>query len=202
MEIEKLDIKNINNFWTWFSDNYKAIGQDFDNEELLNELNDRVNKLGEFAWEIGPGINSVNQLVISPGGDLDLLPYTKKIVSYAKDVPDWEFHYAKPPKQWELIFEFTKNDGSQIEINASQWEYVLLKYDDGMFEIIIQTYDLQQLDKDDKLTAAEILLDGILGEEKRMIYICCIDVVEEFEHQYRNKKSDIRELNNHINGLI
>jgi hypothetical protein len=201
MEIKKLDIESINSFWIWFSDCCDDLGQNFDNEELLNELDDRINELGEFAWEIGPGIFCVNQLVISPGGDLDLLPYTKEIVSYAKVLPNWEFHYAKPPKQWDLIFDFEKHDGSQIEINASQWKYVLLKYDDGMFEIIIQTHDLQQLDEDDQLNATEILLDGILGEENRMLYVCGFDVVDEFEEQFKSKKSDIRDLNNHIKRL-
>src|SRR5579872_4332405 len=151
MGIKKLDTKSIINFWTWFLSNHKSFEWHLDNEELIHELDVRISEFGEFAWEIGPGIVTANQLVISPGGNLDLLPYTKKIVSYAKNIPGWEFHYAKPPKQWELIFDFEKHDRSQVEINASQWKYVLLKYDDGMFEIIIQTYDLRHLDENEQL---------------------------------------------------
>lgn len=202
MEINKLDIGTINSFWNWFSDHHKDFEESFDNRSLINELDDRINSLGGFAWEIGPGAVAENQLVISPKGDLDLLPYTKEIISYAKNIHGWEFHYTKPPKQWELIFDLQKHNGDKIRIDASMWEYVLLKYDDGMFEIIIQTCDLHELNENEKLTVAEILLDGILGEEKRMVYICNIDVVEKLEEQYKNKKSDIKNLNKHFNSLI
>jgi hypothetical protein len=201
MEINKLDIGAINSFWNWFSDHHKDFEKSFDNRSLINELDDRINSLGGFAWEIGPGAVSENQLVISPKGDLDLLPYTKEIISYAKNIPGWEFHYAKPPKQWELIFDYEKNNGHRIRIDASRWRYVLLMYDDGMFEIIIQTRDLHELNENEKLTVAEILVDGILGEETRMIDICNLDIVEEFDDDYKNKSSDIKNLYDHFKSL-
>jgi hypothetical protein len=202
MEIKKLKVKEVNSFWKWFSDNCGYFGQNFDNEELLDDLDNRINELGEFTWEIGPGTSSMNQLVISPGGDIDLLPYTKEIVSYAPVVFDWEFYHAKPPKEWEFIFDFEKDDGNAVEINASQWKYVLLKYDDGMFEVILQTRDLHGFSEDDKIVISEILLDGILGEERRMLFICGVDVTEEFEDSYKLKSSNIKSLSNQMKSLI
>jgi len=199
MEISKLDI---NMFWDWFSKHYKDLGENFDNEKVLNEIDDKLMDLGGFAWEIGQGTKSDNQLVISPGGDLDLLPITKEIVSYAKIIPGWEFHYAKPPKEWDFIFDFEKDNGDVFEINASNWQYVLLKYEDEGFEIIIQTRDLDGLGEDDKLVASEILLDGILGEEVRMLHTSYIDVVKDFDNQHVNKSTDINCLNNHLKTLL
>lgn len=201
MDNSNLNITTIKKFWDWFSAHHNDFGEYFDNEELLSELDHKITDLGDFVWEIGPGINANNQLVISPGGDLDLLSNTKQIISCTKAVPNWEFHYAKPPKQWDFIFDLEKFDGSQVQIDASQWKYVLLKYDDGMFEIIIQTPDLKKLDEEEKLIASEILLDGILGEEKRMLLICDIDVVEEFEMQYANKSNDITKLSDQLISL-
>ena len=199
MNITKIDI---NMFWDWFSNYYKEIGENFDNEMVLTEIDDKLMDLGGFAWEIGPGSKAINQLVISPGGDPDLLPITKDIVSYAKIIPGWEFHYAKPPKEWDLIFDFEKDNGDVIDINASSWQYVLLKYEDGVFEIILQTHDLDGLSEDDRLVASEILLDGILGEEVRMLHINYIDVVDSFDDQHLNKSSDIMYLKNHLKTLL
>ena len=55
-----------------------------------------------------------------------------------------------------------------MEINASQWKYVLLRYEDGMFEVIIKALHLKQLEDNDKVTVSEIVLDGILDEELRI----------------------------------
>jgi hypothetical protein len=199
MGISKLDI---NMFWDWFAKHYIDLGTNFDNEKVLKELDDQLMSLGDFAWEIGPGTKIANQLVISPGGDVTLLPITKEIVSYAKNIPGWEFHYAKPPKEWDFIFDFENHNGEVINIDASNWQYVLLRYEDGGFEIIIQTHDLVGLNEEDKLTASEILLDGALGEEIRMLHICYIDVVERFDNQYVDKSNVMKNLNNHLKRLL
>jgi hypothetical protein len=199
MKFNKLDTHM---FWHWFSSHHNEFGENFDNDKTLAELDNRIMGLGDFAWEIGPGAEDNNQLVISPGGNLDLLPITKQIVSCAMNIPGWVFFYAKPPKEWKLIFHFQKGDGEVIEINASKWEYVLLNCEDDGFEIILQTYYLTNLSEEDKLIAAEILLDGILGEEARMLHITYIDIVEEFDFQNLNEVNDITYLKNHFEKLL
>lgn len=201
MTRSQTDNLKISEFWEWFSGNCEHFGKDFDNEELLNELDIRIGGLGDFAWEMGPGKLKENALVISPGGDADLLEGTRRIVKCAGEQDDWEFYYAKPPKEWELRFNFNSADNKIVEIDGSQWEYVLLRYEDGMFEIIIRTPALNGLGESDKRTAAEILLDGILGEEERIQTISSIDVVEEFEWSYKGKTSNIKNLPDHLNTL-
>lgn len=94
-----------------------------------------------------------------------MLEKAKKIISHTRSYNHWEFYYAKQPKQWELKFSFIGIDGREIFIDASTWEYVLLKYPDRMFDIIIEAPDIESLSDDDKIIAAEILLDGILGKK-------------------------------------
>jgi len=202
MDRPKIDTIKIAEFWAWFSDNCDDFGVDFDNTELLSELDKRIDRLGGFSWEIGPGIVKENALVISPGGDFDLLEESKRIVSGAKECAGWEFYYAKQPKQWELIFDFETSDNKVVEVDGSQWEYVLLRYEDGLFEIIIKAPDLSRFDESDRITAAEILLDGILGEEVRIQSICGIDVVEAFEKPYQERAGNIKNLSSHLKTLI
>jgi len=199
--MNNIDLLIINKFWSWFLSIYNDLGENFENERLLHALDKQILSLGDFAWEIGPGINKLNQLVISPGGDLDLLPSTKKIISYAINLPDWEFFYVKPPKQWNLMFEFEDENGILIDIDATEWKYLLLKYDDEMFEIVIQTHDLLKFNEDDQHNASEILLDGILGEEARMMFISNVSVVGEFEERYKTNSSDLIHLYKQLMSL-
>ncbi|WP_131537265.1 hypothetical protein [Pedobacter nototheniae] len=184
--------------WTWFTEIYNDFGENFENEVLLNKLDEKILSLGDFVWEVGPGIKKDNMLVISPGGDLDLLSQTKEIVSYAIPCDGWEFYYAKQPKQWEEKFIFQKDNNQTIEIDCSSWQYVLLKYQDGMFEIIIKAPNITNLNFDEQLSVSEILLDGVLGEELRMLSIADIDVVNDFEEEYKGKGSIIQVLKNHL----
>jgi len=202
MNSEKLDIKKIKQFWQWFSENCEKFGPEFENSALLNELDDRITSLGDFTWEVGPGKTKSNALVISPNGDIEQLGKTKEIIRNAKECEEWEYFFAKPPKEWDLIFEFETASGDLMQIDASGWDYVLLKYEDGMFEIIVKAYSLRQLDEEDRQVIAEIVLDGVLGEEVRIQKICAIEVVNEFSPQYQNKSSNIKNVANHLKNIV
>jgi hypothetical protein len=199
--MSNLNILEIKNFWDWFYKNCQNFGNNFDNTVLLDELDDWIRRLGDFSWEVGPGKVKENALVISPNGDLELLQETKEIVGNARDCIGWEYYYAKPSKEWNLVFDFETEDENVVEINASNWQYRLLKYEDGMFAIIIKVPNLSRLSNTDKLTTAEIVLDGILGEELRLQTICEIDVEEEFKKPYQSKASDINNLLVHLKSV-
>jgi hypothetical protein len=192
--------EKIEKFWNWFSDNCNKFGSKFENTSLLEELDTRVTSLGDYSWEVGPGKIKENALTISPNGILKLLPETQKIIEHAKTCKDWEYYYAKQPKDWDFVFEYETNDGTNIEINSSSWQYVLLKYEDGMFTIVIEA-KLPELNDDELLAVSEIALDSILGEELRIKTICEIDVVLEIEQKYEMKKGNIQNLFNHLNSL-
>jgi hypothetical protein len=198
----KLNISEIRDFWQWFSANCEKIAIDFENSNLLDELDNRITSLGDFTWEIGPGKIKSCALVISPGGDVELLKKTKEVVKNALECKDWEYYYAKPPKEWDLTFDYETQNGKTILVDASGWEYVLLKYEDGMFEIIIKDFTLCQLDDDEKQIVAEIVLDGVLGEELRMERIFAIEIVDDFAPQYQDKSTNIKKLESHLKSLM
>ena len=199
----QLDEQEVEKFWNWFSNNSQDLGDEFRRKGLISELDKRISKLGDFVWEFAPGKVEKKAFVISPGGDLKLLELSKEVISRAAKCKGWEFHYAKPPKDWELKFDFERADGRMADVDASGWKYVLLKYEDETYEIIIKLPQLlMELGDRDALTATEITLDGILGEERRMRLINGIDVVFEFEEMYKSKASDIQALSEHLSKLI
>ena len=184
----------IRDFWDWFDENSDELAKASGYGSLVRQLDERVRRLGNFVWEIGPGLTKQHALVISPGGDLDLLEESKKIVGLAREKKDWEFHYAKPAKEWDMQFEFGISDGGPVSVDARNWEFVLLGYDDGMFELIIRAPEISLFEEEDRRAAAEILLDGLLGEETRMTLICHIDIVNEFDDAYRGAAANIAKL--------
>ena len=123
-------------------------------------------------------------------------------MKHAKLCASWEYYYAKPPKEWNFVFEFKTADEVSLQVDASGWEYVLLQYEDGMFEVIIKDSSIASLDEDDRQVVAEIVLDGVLGEELRIQKIAGVDVVLEFSPQYENKSTNIKNLANHLKALI
>lgn len=144
-----------------------------------------------------------NALIISPNGDAELLKSAKEIIGQAPKLNEWEFYYSKPPKSWDLFFEMQSRNDEIIKIDANTWKYVLLKYPDNKFEIIIKAPDLKAFDDDAKILAAEILLDGVIGEERRIELIVGIEVVEEFELDHMAKSNDIKKsLSNHLDKLL
>jgi hypothetical protein len=196
-----INVDQVEKFWNWFYTNCQNFGDKFENKALLAELDVRVAKLGPFSWEIGPGKVEENAFVISPNGDIQMLEYTKSIIAKARHCHSWEFYYAKPPKKWELKFDYKTAEDKKLHIDASQWKYVLAQYEDGTFEIIIRPFPLLDLNDQDKLSVAEILLDGVLGEEARMKLISYIDVVEQFEEADQRGVSSIGVLSDHLSSL-
>jgi len=47
-----------------------------------------------------------------------------------------------------------------------------------------------------------ILLDGILGEEVRLLHINHIDIVKKFDNEHLNKSTDIKYLDSHLKILL
>lgn len=194
MEVKEVDILK---FWNWFSTNSKIIESNFENCDMLSNLDLKVRTFGDLAWELGSGIIKQNLFIISPGGNIDLLPLTKKIVGFAPNVDNWEFYSAKQPKDWNLRFSSVNVHGENVTIDANNWQYVLLKYGENDFEIIIYGDELKELCPEDKIKFCEILLDGILGEELRMLNINQIDVVDDFG-EYENNRTSMPFLKEHF----
>ncbi len=188
-------------FWIWFRETGCQLANDFENSALLEELDEQVSKLGQFGWELGPGTNKANALVLSPDGDPELLKLTRSIIAQAPELKDWEFHHAKPPKQWDLKLSLQGSEGEPVWVDARKWRYALLKFPDDLFDIVIVAPDLSSHDESVQYAAACVVLDGVLGEERRLERIANIEVLVEAPPDLESKLSSIADLDDHMTNL-
>jgi len=191
-------------FWQWFESIAAELDENHTNIDLVDELDKRIKSLGSIGWELGPGVinPSAQMLVLTPCGNKDLLPFTKYIISLAPNILGWEFYPAKPPKQWRQSFTIKDDNGQDIKIDASAWRYVLLKFPDNMYDLIIIAPEMANLSDKIRGAAAEIVVDGQLGEELRLEKIANIEIVYSFNDDLPQQKgSSIRDLAAHVNQL-
>lgn len=190
------DKRKIDEFWTWFRSIAASLVANVENSTLLQELDTKINRLGsDLSWEIGPGGCEPWQLVISPNLSRDLRPRAQEIISYAPVVEGWEFHFAKEAERlgYKLLVERT--DGREpIQLDASHWSFVLLRYPDGGQEILLQGDNLASLDDDERWQAAAITLESILGEEVLLDKISEFELVDELEPRFAEKRKPIQRL--------
>lgn len=190
----------INIFWNWFSENEKALMPEVITDNLIDTLDRKILSLGDFSWEIREGEEKDNMLVISPGGDLGLLGQTKEIISSAPNSVYWEFQYYKPAKNWEFRFTLDNYDVKRM-LDASEWEYVLLKFPDATYDIILKAPSLVSLPKDYQNDAIEIVLESSIGEKLRLELIKDIEIVNEIPNEYDGKQASIKFLKDQIYEL-
>ncbi len=165
----------ISELWAWFADRAELLARNTRNEAMHAELDARVSALGPLVWEIGPGLVKPNAFVVSPDGDRELLPLTTQIIAAAPPLADWEWHAARPPKQWNLTFELRADEASR-SIDASRWRYVLYDLGDDVFELTVYALFTEDLRDELRQAAVEIVLQGVLGERRRMSNIRRYDV--------------------------
>ncbi|WP_296151671.1 hypothetical protein [uncultured Flavobacterium sp.] len=190
----------IKKFWEWFSKNESMIAPDKITNALVDKLNDMILSMGDYDWEIREGKNKENMLIISPGGDPDLLESTQEIIKLSPNLKKWEFEYYKPAKAWD--YRFSIDDGGLTRmIDASDWEYVLLKFPGSNYDIIIKADSLKVLPEKYHFSSLNIILESILGEKKRLELIENIDLVTEFPEEYINQKGSIKFLNDQLSDL-
>jgi len=176
---EHMQDRDILTFWNWFTKNSVRLQSNDYDQDILHEL-DRIVSNWDLVWEIGPGLSKENSLTISPNGDKNLLDKAKSIIDKAPQLDNWEFYSAKQSKQnWHLA----KLLDTDLQIDASNWTYVLLKYDDEKIEILLKADTLITLDQEIKEIAADIVLTNLLGEELKIRKIDFIDIVEKFDNE-------------------
>jgi hypothetical protein len=195
------DDKEIHAFWLWFATIADSLGDNFDNASLLHALDAQLLGLGDITWELGPGSKTENMLAISPDGRPELLPLTKHIVSMAPDLPQWEFFPARPAKSASLEFAIIGSSGKEIDIDARPWRYVLFRFPDQTFDLVLEQNNLTKATDDDRYTAAVILLDGLLGEAVRLLRVRDVEPVFSLAFDQEPKASPISALAMHLDLL-
>jgi len=190
--------KEIDNFWNWLKDNIEYLSPKKITEEYIDFLDKEIEKLGDFSWEIGFD-NRIDKkfLTISPEGDVELLELSKTIISKAPNIADWFFYSSKPPKQWKLVFNLLIN-GEKVQFNATEWKYVLYKYPDNVYDVVIKVPFSYKPYEDYFYQIGDIAVTGELGEAFVLEYINDIDLVFEFNEKETGKEKSFPYLKSEI----
>ncbi len=163
---------DITAFWQWFASVADALAVSSPPQALLDELTARLHHdLQVPGWEIGPALGSSagRLLALSPEGDADRLARTGAVVDAAPRVTGWEFYAARPPRPGAPL-RFSMGD---VDVDASGWRFVCLLAPEPDAEetgIVVEQRGLERVlaDPDDRLAAAIICLDGLVGEGRRL----------------------------------
>ena len=158
-------------FWQWFVGVAPKLAKPQPPEGLIDELTVRVQEdLGVPGWEIGPDpAGAPRMFALSPEGDPELLAVTGAVVDAAPALAGWAFYAARPPRPGAPL-RFTMGD---VDIDASAWRFVCLAAPEGGEDetgIVVEQPGLEKRLKreDDRLAAAVICLDGLIGEGRRL----------------------------------
>lgn len=191
-------VSRIDEFWHWFCEVAAALETNVVPPALLKELDDRVRSLDpELSWEIGPGLSKPCQLVISPNLSRDLREKARKIVTRAPTLPAWEFYAARQRKEWQYKLEL---GGDRLTIDASRWTFVLLRYPDGAYEVLLKGRNLPSLSHDERRQAAAITLESILGEDLILDRVSQFELVDSLKPQFAEKERPIQSLREALAG--
>jgi len=194
-----MDKAQIQNFWKWFVKNVSQFKSDDADQKLFDQLDQKIQELGEFDWELGE-LKKEWFFVISPNFNEELLLQTEQIISQAPECPGWIFFSARQKKDWDLIWDMPNAQGSLIKVDARSWEYLLYQFDDGSFDIDISPVGFKG-DLETKYVAIDFVLAGILGEREYLSLIKGINLVNKFKGKDQKMVSELKNLEKHIFSL-
>lgn len=184
-------------FWKWFLEHQDNIIEVNSKDSFVKELDKKVKELGNYSWEIGPGKKNSLAFTISPGGDKELLEKTKKIIGFAPNISGWEFYSSIQIKEWSNFFT-TFINGKKIGVDISKWKYVLYQFEDGTYDIAIKPIPFKKALEDSISELSEMIVDSLIGEEKRIEKIVNLDIVPEFDSEIIHNASKLINLNSHL----
>lgn len=196
------DEKKIDEFWSWFLANKLDLIPEKISDNLIAKLDSKISLMGDFSWEIREGLIEENMLIISPGGDVDLLPCTKRIIELAPKIEDWEFCHYKPSKKWDYQLTLYEESNVKKILDVKDWEYVLYKFHDETFDIILKANNLKSSSEKEKTLIGDIILESIIGEEQSLKFIKNIEFVDEFDNSDIQNKNSIKFLKEHFEELL
>jgi hypothetical protein len=198
-DVKDIIIKAIK-FWTWFETIATELLQNPTRTDLISQIDDRVQSLGNFDWELGPYKEGMFYFSISPNLSNERLELTRQFAKLAPKCEGWVFLPAKPAKEWQGVWKMKNHVGKEILVDSSNWEYVLYGFEDSTFDIDIKVGELEG-DLETHNLAVNIALTGYLGEEEFMTSIANIYIVDEFEDDIKSRATQLQFIKKHIDSL-
>lgn len=190
-------------FWKWFASvSGKLDSSDFSDTELVAELDRRLFNIdSRINWEIGPGIRTSCQLVLSPNFSDDLVPICRTFLDLAPPIKNWTFLLYKPRKDWHNELTVEDAGGQSIQLDTNGWTYVLLRYPDGDSEILIAANEALPFEKESRLRwlAGALVLEALLGEEVVMKHVQTWELVDYMDGGLSADARELRQLPDSFN---
>lgn len=190
-------------FWEWFEAMSSRLAENPIPESLVEEVSERIDRLGHYDWEIGPSPKG-DQLafVISPGLNPELLPLTREVVALAPTLSGWKFFPARPPKAWHMKWTMHFDHGV-MAFDASEWKYVLYQYDDGLVGVDLLAPNISPLlSPEDRESVAQFFLLSVLGEEAFLTKVCEWSLSNSTSLEMSKKSTDVRHLVAHLDRIV
>lgn len=198
----------IDAFWQWFVRTeeqiltFFAADVDDDRATLIESINNQVLDFGLFAWEISPGEQKPFRFTISPNSNAERLALSKLIISKAPPLRNWEYFYAKPAKDWDLVLSVYDDWMMERSIEAFQWHYVLLEYPNDTLELLIQAQNIHFMDEESQRAAVDQVLINIVGEENNITFFTNVRIVDEIPDEYVETSAPMLELKEHFDEIL
>ena len=175
-QMSSADPAQVINFWDWFisvSDELRAGGE---SGALMTQLDDRLSEIHRgLIWEICPGGLRPRQLTISPNLDPVLRNTAQEIVFAAPVLAHWEFYATRQPKEWNYKIHVGSRNGNRIELDVSDWVFLLLQCLNGKQQVLLSCRKMPLLTANQRWQAGADVLCNLLGEDLVM------DRIKDFE---------------------
>jgi hypothetical protein len=128
---------SVGEFWSWFAANAASIASNPENQELIHFLDGQVfSTWPQLAWEIGPDPSNGWYFALSPNLSRKLADLAKEAIQVAPKISGWKFHAARQRKNWDGNF-ILETEGGVQHLNSAEWRYVLLRHQDGEWELVL-----------------------------------------------------------------
>jgi hypothetical protein len=103
----------------------------------------------------------------------DLVIQSRQAIQNAPEILGWKFYATRQRKAWDGRFGLETEHGLK-HFDCTDWKFLFLKYPDGEKELVLIAPDADSLNPDDRLQAAAVVIEGLLGEE------CVLSNVDRF----------------------
>ena len=169
-------------FWTWFAanaENLTALHANRDFVAMADQVNRELDNVEpQLAWEIGPGKNQPNLLIISAEGNAKLRPLAEMMIKLAPQLEGWEFYSSRPARPAPSVVRLPESGQA---FDTAGWVFLPVEHPEtGRLDLVIVDDELADSDRERALKAVSIYLDQVLGE----------DIVETWIGKFRIESHD------------
>jgi hypothetical protein len=181
----------INDFWSWFVEHEEKFRIIRDPHAAREMLDNQILQFGVFAWEIGEGRDKPHTFTISPNGNSKMLRRSQAIIGEAPEMKHWEFFAARPARDWDFILEMYDSFMVKQQVDSAEWEYLFRLTPEFKVRILLYAENIDFFDDDDKRSAADFVINSIIGEADKIDYV---DSIEFIPFVNETQEDDIKSL--------